>query len=256
MSDERADRLTRLYDLDTRDEDDDIHLVVALARRTGGPILELAAGTGRVSVPLARAGYDVTAVDVDRAALDRAEHRYGPSRGPGSLRTVEADLLEVDLGVRYRLVLLCLNTLMLLAEREHQVTALRSMARHLEPGGLAVVDVWLPGPEDLAQYDGRLLLEWIRTDLETGEEVMKLGSATYDAATDVVSLSTIFDSTPAGGGPVTRLARSDRLRIVRAADLCQMAAEAGLEVELLAGDRELSPFGPGADRVVLLARLV
>jgi hypothetical protein len=35
-----------------------------------------------------------------------------------------------------------------------------------------------------------------------------------------------------------------------------MAAEAGLEVESLAGDRELSPFGPGADRVVLLARLV
>lgn len=85
---------------------------------------------------------------------------------------------------------------------------------------------------------------------------MKLGSATYDAATDVVSLSTIFDATPARGGPVTRLVRSDSLRIVRAADLSQMAAEAGLEVELLAGDRELSPFGPGADRVVLLARLV
>ena len=42
------------------------------------------------------------------------------------------------------------------------------MARHLRPGGIAVVDVWLPSADELARYDGRLGLEYVRTDPETG----------------------------------------------------------------------------------------
>ena len=60
------------------------------------------------------------------------------------------------------------------------------MAAHLAPGGLAVVDVWLPDADDLARYDGRLGLEYVRADPETGSTVTKLASALHDAATGVV----------------------------------------------------------------------
>ena len=57
-ADAHADALARLYDLDlAEDPGDDIGLYLALAERTGGPILELAAGTGRIVRPLAAAGY-------------------------------------------------------------------------------------------------------------------------------------------------------------------------------------------------------
>jgi len=64
--------LARLYDLDLVEDPGDLDLYLALARRTGGPILELAAGSGRLAVPLAEAGHRVTGVDLDPAMLERA----------------------------------------------------------------------------------------------------------------------------------------------------------------------------------------
>jgi SAM-dependent methyltransferase len=252
--------LARWYDLDLGDDPGDIDLYLALATQSGGPVLELAAGTGRIAVPLAAAGHEVVAVDHDAAMLDRAGAAWASrptGTGTGSLELVEADLLEVDLGARFELVILALNGLLLMGTAARQQAALAAMARHLRPGhGRAVVDVWLPDPNDLVAYDGRMQFEWQRPDPASGQVVAKLSAARHDAATAEVELTTIFDAWPAGGGAVTRVARSDRLRLVGAAELTGMAALAGLRTLELAGDHGLSPFGPGAERVVLVAGLV
>src|SRR4029079_2447470 len=91
--------LARLYDLDLVEDPGDIDLYLALASRTGGPVLELAAGTGRVAVPLAEAGHRVTAVDIDQAMLARARDLAGVAATAARERIefVEADLLGLDL---------------------------------------------------------------------------------------------------------------------------------------------------------------
>jgi SAM-dependent methyltransferase len=253
-----GEALARYYDLDLQDDPGDVQLYLALAERTGSPVLELGVGSGRIAVPLAEAGHDVTGIDDDPKMLARADSDWrapGPPKG-GSLTLVEADITEVRLPDRFGLVILALNTLLLLDEPERQLAALRTMAAHLRPGGLAVVDVWLPGPEDLSLYDGRLLLEWQRGDPESGDQVTKLASARFDPATATVTLTQLFDASPWGGGPVSRVSRTDRLRLVGANELVRMAADAGLEVEALAGDHQMTPFGPGEERAILLGRLV
>ena len=65
-----GDAFAGLYDLDLVEDPGDLDLYLALAARTGGPILELGCGTGRVAVPLAAAGHEVTAVDIDPAMLE------------------------------------------------------------------------------------------------------------------------------------------------------------------------------------------
>ena len=72
--------LARLYDLDLAQDPGDLDLYLALAGRTGGPILELATGTGRLAVPLAAHGHLVTGVDIDPAMLARARARVGGDR--------------------------------------------------------------------------------------------------------------------------------------------------------------------------------
>ena len=72
-----AASLARLYDVDLLDDPGDVDLYLALASRTGGPILEIAAGSGRVALPLAQAGYDVTLVDIDAGMLARARAAAG-----------------------------------------------------------------------------------------------------------------------------------------------------------------------------------
>lgn len=174
--------------------------------------------------------------------------------GDDRLEFVEADLLDLRLpdAGRYGLAFIALNSLMILPSRDAQRRAFRTLAEHLAPAGIATVDVWLPDADDLARFDGRVILEWPRTDLETGLLVTKAGSATHDAATGTISLTTIFEEGEQGAMP-HRWVRSDRLRLVSADELVAFAEEAGLVVEVLAGGYGLEPLGPGSERAVLVA---
>ncbi len=197
-----AAALARLYDLDLTEDPGDVDLYLAAASRTGGPILELAAGSGRVAIPLIAAGYEVTAVDIDPAMLARAaEAVAGLGREAAArLHPVEADLIDLSLpdGARFRLAILALNSLLLLETRAAQAAAFEAMARHLEPGGLALVDVWLPSADELARYDGRLGLEYVRTDPDTGLLVTKTVAAQHEPATGHVVLTSIYEEAAAG----------------------------------------------------------
>ena len=252
--DATARALARLYDVDLLEDPGDLDLYLAVASRSGGPILELAVGSGRLAVPLAEAGWSVTGVDRDPAMLARARDRAAAA-GPdcaARLELVEADIAALDLGRPFGLGFIALNTLLLLGDREQQAAAMRSLAGQLAPGGLAVVDVWLPDADDLARYDGRLFLEYVRTDPETGRTIVKTGAALHDAATQTVTLTSIFDE--AGQGePPTRWTRRDLIRLVGADELRGFAEAAGLSVELIAAGYDLEPLGPGASRAVLVA---
>ena len=132
-------------------------------------------------MPLAADGYHVVGVDIDRAMLDRGRDRTDAAGREiaARVRLVERDLIDADgdeavaSGGPYSLAILGLNSILLLATVAGQRAALATLARLLAPGGLAVVDAWQPSPADLVAFDGRLSLEWLRTDPATGREVTK-----------------------------------------------------------------------------------
>jgi SAM-dependent methyltransferase len=257
---EAATALARLYDVDLLEDPGDLDLYLALAARTGGPILELAAGSGRLTVPLAAAGYEVTAVDIDPAMLARLgskldEAARGAPEMRDRVRVLEADLVGLELpgGGRFKLAILALNSILLLDSRDKQRAALETMARHLASGGLAVVDVWLPGADELARYDGRLGLEYVRSDPESGLTVVKTASAEHEPTRGRVDLTAMYEE-GAQGDPPRRWIRRDRLRLLSADELTTMAEEVGLAVEVLAGSYELDPIVNHDERAILVAR--
>ena len=247
--------LARLYDVDLLEDPGDLDLYLALATRTGGPVLEIAAGSGRVAVPLAEAGYEVTAVDISPAMLARAEKAAAEAGTGGRLDRIVADLVGLSLpgGARFRLAILALNSILLLDTRDAQAAALDTMARHLLPGGVAVVDVWLPSADELARYDGRIGLEYVRVDPESGLLVTKTAAAQHEQATGCVVLTAIYEEGEQGGA-VRRWIREDRMRLLNADELGALAESAGFEVELVAGNYAMDPVGPHDDRAILIAR--
>lgn len=170
------------------------------------------------------------------------------------LEFVEADLVAVRLPAAgsFRLAFIPLNTFLALGTRQAQRGALETMAAHLAPGGLAVVDAWQPNAEDLARFDGRLVLEYGRRDPESGHPVTKIASAQHDAARQRVTLTTIYEEGEPGT-PAARWVRVDRLRLVSGDELQGMAEDAGLEIEQLAGGYDLEPIGPSSERAILVA---
>ena len=249
-----AAALARLYDLDLVDDPGDLALYLALADRAGGPILELAVGTGRLAIPLAEAGHDVTGIDLDRAMLDRAHVRAQRAGVAQRLELVEADIVDVRLPAagQFGLAFLALNSLLVLPTRAAQRAALRTLADHLASDGVAAVDVWIPDADDLARFDGRISLEWPRLEPETGAIVTKAASAAHDAASATVTLTTIFEE-GGQGEPARRWVRRDRLRLVSADELRGFAEDAWHVIEALAGEYGLGPMGSGSDRAVLIA---
>jgi len=252
-----AASLARLYDMDLLDDPGDVSLYLALASRTGGPILEIAAGSGRIAIPLAEAGYEVTLVDIDAGMVARAKAAAGKLDPDvrARLAFVEENLVGLNLpgGPRFRLAILALNSILLLGTRELQQEALETMARHLVPGGLAVVDLWLPSAEELAHYDGRLSLEYVRPDPKSGLTVTKSAAAQYEPATGHVNLTVIYDEGKQGGA-AHRWIREDRLTLLNASDLRSIDEAAGLVVEVVAGDYDLNAVSAHDERAILVAR--
>lgn len=252
-----AEALARYYDLDLADDPGDLDMYRAFADAGGGTVLELMAGTGRLAVPLAAAGHTVTAVDNDAAMLARAATRWQRTRDrarkPGKLGLVEADVTSLKLGKRFDLVIVALNSLLLLDGRAAQQKAVRVIADHLKPDGRAVIDVWLPTPDDLVLYDGRLVLDWVRDDAQTGQRVSKTTAARYESATRTAHIATFFDAW-SDGKTVTRAERHDTVTFTSLEELEHFAVDAALSVDTIAGDYEMGQLAVDSERLVMVCR--
>lgn len=124
----------------------DVHGEAAFVETLGvRSVLDAGCGTGRVAIELARRGLDVAGVDLDPAMLAAAR-----SKAP-ELTWVEADLATVDLGRRFDAVVMAGNVMIFLSPGTHG-TVLRTLARHVRPGGFLVAGFQL-GPLPLRTYD-------------------------------------------------------------------------------------------------------
>lgn len=106
-----------------------------LATRSGDPVLDVGAGTGRVTIDLARAGHAVTALDLDRELLGELAQR---ARGL-DVATVVADARSFDLGRRFALCIVPMQTVQLLGGTEGRTAFLRCAREHLRDGGLLAI---------------------------------------------------------------------------------------------------------------------
>ena len=129
-------------------------------------------------------------------------------------------------------------------------------AQHTRRGGHVVLDASLPSPADVAGWDGTLWLAWQRTDPDTADIVAKTWSTEYDHVNQVAAVTTYFDSWPAAGGALRRLARRDELHLLTANELRHLVETAGLAIDQAGGDYAITPLSAGSERAVLVCSLL
>ncbi len=131
----------------------------SLAQETGGPVLELACGTGRVLWPLAEAGFDIQGLDRSEAMLRRAEGKRAAHSEEVSARArlQLGDMREFEFEERFGLIFIACRSFQALLTSDDQHTALRCAHRHLRPDGKLALHVFdpllewcVPGEVDLA----------------------------------------------------------------------------------------------------------
>jgi methylation protein MtfA len=147
------------YDSFTRAEDWDVARYEREARAAGGRILELACGSGRIAVPLARAGVEVVGLELGEDMLRVLGKRLQPE--PEEVRArvvpVQGDMTDFDFGQRFGLVVLGATSICLLHTPQARERMFACVARHLRPDGRFLFDYTVTSPEILEAQDSELV---------------------------------------------------------------------------------------------------
>lgn len=197
-----------------------------------GPVLELGVGTGRLAIPLAARGLRVAGVDISPAMLARLADKPGGER----VHTVEGDFAELSLQERYRLVVVAADTFFMLTTQERQVRCFASVARHLTPGGVFVIEAFVP---DRAKATaGSVAVRNVSADS------IVLGASVHDPAEQRIrGAQILIKASGIQFAPAT-------LRYAWPSELDLMARLAGLRLRERMGGWEAETFGASSLRHV------
>jgi SAM-dependent methyltransferase len=226
------DAIAELYDPWSVSVREDIAFYVEEARRSGGPVVELGIGTGRIAVPIAAAGIRVIGVDSSRGMLEVCARRAALAGVKLDLRV--GDLREPDVDEQVPLVICPFRSYLHMRTQAERRQALAAAHRLLVDGGRLVFDVFAPGPEDIAETDGR----WIEREPDIWER------ANWDTECRTLTLSV------RGDGSETTMT----LAWLEPDAWQDLLRETGFELEARYGWFDRRPDGGGEDTIFIARR--
>jgi 2-polyprenyl-3-methyl-5-hydroxy-6-metoxy-1,4-benzoquinol methylase len=163
-----------------------IQFYTNLAFETGGPVLEIACGTGLVSLPIAARGLSVTGVDLARPML--AYTRMKAQQQGLSIDLIEADARQFHLNKQFPFIFLTGNAFQAFLQRTDQERLLASVKRHLAPHGIFAFETRNPSGHDLNDQPEEEL--WFTYQNMQGRIVKVSGTQRYDPLTQIMHWTT------------------------------------------------------------------
>jgi SAM-dependent methyltransferase len=228
------DEIARIYDPWSRSVTEDVGFYVDHALASGGPVVELAVGTGRIAVPIAQAGIAVIGVDSSSEMLAGAR---AAAIAAGVQQLVDlrlGDLREAPVTERVPLVICPFRSLLHMETEAEKLRALRAAHTLLEPGGRFVFDVFAPSREDIEETH----------DLWLEREPGIFERAIWDEGTRTLSLSVRSDGTEA----------TFTLHWLSPPEWHRLLGDAGFEVEALYGWFDLRPYAEEEDMIFVVRK--
>jgi SAM-dependent methyltransferase len=247
------DRFARFYDWDTGAETDDLDFYRNLFARTGGPVLEVGCGTGRVLLPLAQAGARLTGLDISAQMLAVARTKLKAAGLANRVDLVEGDARTFDLPTRFRMCFIALNTFMHMTTPEMQEAVLRRIREHLVPGGLLVLDLFNPHPDLLDDADGRLVHDFTRPGPGEGAVSTRFHSQRVDPARQILEITFFYDEQGADGLLRRTVAPFDLYYFTRR-EIELLLTTCGYVVENSYGSYDLDAYWAGSPKLIVVAR--
>jgi SAM-dependent methyltransferase len=217
-------QVSKRYDAHPRgDEHETVAFLAPLA--DDGDALEFAVGTGRIALPLGKAGVHVDGIELSRDMVDRMREKPGGN----SVEVTIGDMCRVTTGRRYQLVYLLYNTIGNLLTQEGQVACFCNAARHLNPGGVFVLECRVPAAPSRPGH------QFVDAEEITVDQVV-LGVCHYNPVTQILDNNHVQIS--ADGITLTPIS----LRLAHPPEFDLMARLAGLRLRNRWGGWNGEPF--------------
>ncbi len=226
------------------------------AERVAGRVLDLGTGTGRIALPLARAGYDVTGIDLSDAMLAVAwrVRQREPAEVARRLHFRRSDMRTMAFREPFAAILAPFSVFGCLPSAADREACLRRCRRLLPPGGLLIIDALAPTPTAGAAGRRRLFVSRFRL-ARGGHSVVKRTYESVAAGAAFMRMAyhyRVFHVTDAH--LLASVHVRFRLARLTAADLSAALEGAGFVVEQVLGDYRGRPYGPTSPRLIVQAR--
>ena len=234
------------YDAFNQPYVDDFAFYLAEAKKARGPVLELACGTGRLTIPLKKKGIEITGLDYAAPMLARA--RAKAAAAGVKIDFKRGDARNFHLGRKFKLIFMAFNSLQHLGRRPELEGLFRSVKAHLAPGGLFVFDVFSPDPRYLTRDPEEMLPVAYYEDPAGGGKVLVNETYSYDREAQVSRIIWHYRSEKTG----KTVKKSLNLRCFFPEELMALLHYNGFRAVKRYSDFKHKPFGAGAMRQVLV----
>jgi SAM-dependent methyltransferase len=237
----------------------DVTFFVEAAQESGGPVLEVGCGTGRILIPTARAGVEITGLDLSSLMLDVCRERLGHESEAVRARVelVQSDMRRFDLGKTFALVTVPFRPFLHLLTVDDQLACVSSIARHLAQDGRLILDIFNPSLDMLALPAGQEYGEEPEFETPDGRRIVRRHrTVACDRFEQVNQFELIYYVTHPDGR-TERLVHDFPLRYIFRFEAEHLLARRGFTVEHIYSGYDKSPYGstyPG--ELILVARRV
>lgn len=231
---------------------DDVPMYTDFARAAGSPVVELGAGSGRVTVPIAQADIDVIAIDASPTMIVAGRRRAAYCLVSDKITWVEGDMRSFKLDEPVRLVIIPARAFLHLMTTEDQLNALDCIREALVPGGRLVMNFFVPRPEVMVERDGKRLRRGTVVGLDgRSHELDEV--VTYDATTQRVLVRGIVQVHEGERHVETRELQTE-LRWIGRYEMEHLFTRTGFEVQALYGWFDRRPFDERSTEMIWVAR--
>ena len=224
----------------------DVGFFMEAANESGEPVLEVGCGTGRVLIPTARAGIEITGLDLSPDMLEvcRGKLTAEPEEVRARVRLVEGDMRQFELGRTFRLVTLPFRPFQHLTTVEDQLACLGCIRHHLAQDGRLILDVFNPRLESLVQTSfGEELSEEPEFSMPDGRKVIRRHKIVSRDEQNQINYVELIYYVSHPDGRQERLVQAFPMRYLFRFEAEHLLARAGFEVEQLYADYDKSPYG-------------
>ena len=224
----------------------DMAFWVEAARESGGPVLEIGCGTGRVLIPIARAGIDIVGLDLSSHMLDICRQRLQsePEAVQARAQLVQADMRDFELSRTFSLVTTPFRPFQHLTTVDDQLSCLACIHRHLAPGGKLILDIFNPSlPYMTSDTVGKEMGDEPEFVMPDGRRIVRRNrTVSRDAFNQITYVELIYYVTHPDGR-AERLVHSFPMRYLFRFEAEHLLVRSGFEVEDVYADFEKNPYG-------------
>lgn len=245
------DLIAPFYDVEHAHFLEDLDLYRDYATLCSGPLLELACGSGRLLVPLAQEGYQLTGVDTSASMLGLARRALQEASVEEQVKLVQQDICALHLPQKFSLAFIALGSFAHLTSRKAQQQALAAIRAAIPTGGTFIVDISNADARYMEHLSGQLLVQgtW---SMDDDSILTHMVSPASSETTHLLELTHFYDR-HMQGGPINRTIITTYLYLFERGEMELLLEQAGFVVKDVYGDYDLSPALLESKRMIFIA---